>query len=391
MKRIPMNNNRHKICIVATVPFALHVFMRAHIAMLADSYDVTLIAGGSRDDMLTLSGDHIKTHHVDFSRKISLLSDLCCLVILFRIFWREKFDVVHSIMPKTGLLAMVAAWLACRPHRIHSFTGQVWANKTGFGRMFLQWMDRIIVFCSTHLLTDSFSQRDFLLQQKIGSTGKITVLGKGSVCGVDINRFKFNPEVRVRYRTELAIPMDAVVFMFLGRVNRDKGVNDLARAFVSVNNKVNNVYLLMVGPDEDNLESELRSILAPCLAQYRRIGYTDQPEDFMSCSDILCLPSYREGFGSVIIEAASTGLPAVASNIVGVTDAVVDGETGILHEPGHLGQIEAALLLLATNKKLHRTMSDKAKFRAHAFFNQHYVVSEMAKFYENIVKPLPVH
>jgi len=386
-----MTNKRPKICIVATVPFALRVFMHAHIEALANTYDVTLIAGGSREELSALFGNHIKTIHVNFSRKISLVSDITGLISLYEVFRHEKFDVVHSIMPKTGLLAMMAARLARTPHRIHTFTGQVWATKIGFGRLFLRWMDRVIVFCATHLLTDSFSQRDFLVEQKIGTADKITVLGKGSICGVDTNRFKFNPDVRARYRTELSIPLDSIIFIFLGRVTEDKGVKDLAHAFVAVNKQISNAYLLIVGPDENNIDPDLLAILGPCLSQYRRVGYTDRPEDYMSCADVLCLPSYREGFGSVIIEAASTGLPTVASKIVGVVDAIVNGETGILHEPRNLAQIEQALLLLATNETLHRTMADKAKIRAHAFFSQRFVVDEMTQFYKKLIQPLTVH
>jgi glycosyltransferase involved in cell wall biosynthesis len=380
-----MNNRRYKICIVATVPFALQVFMRAHIDRLRCIYDVTLITSGSEGALQGLVGENVDFIHVEFARKIALFSDFRALVRLYRIFRRHKFDVVHSLMPKTGLLAMLAAFLALVPHRVHIFTGQVWSNKSGMGRQVLKMMDRVIAFCATHLLTDSFSQRDYLIRQKIVSPGKLQVLGNGSVCGVDLNRFKFDGRIREAYRKQLSVPEDAIVFMFLGRVNLDKGVLDLAAAFVEVNKKFLNTYLLIVGPDEHGLDNGLQTILETCLSNYRRIGITDRPEEYMSTADVFCLPSYREGFGSVIIEAASVGLPAVASNIYGLVDAVENGETGILHEAKNVQQIEDALLLLIADKNLRNTMATKARQRARRLFSQEIVTGEMLKFYEKLI------
>jgi len=380
-----MNNKRHKICIVATVPFALQVFMRAHIAMLAEKYDVTLITSGSETELHGALGHHVNFINVNFSRKIALLTDFNALVRLVRIFWVNRFDVVHSLMPKTGLLAMLAGFFTLVPHRVHIFTGQVWSTKSGIGRFGLKMMDRVIAFCATSLLTDSFSQRAYLISQNIVSGQKISVLGNGSVCGVDLVRFKYDQQIRDQYRAQLNIPDDARLFIFLGRVNAEKGVQDLARAFVNVNKKFPNTYLLVVGPDENNLDNYLQEIVKSCSLNYRRIGMTDKPENYMTCADIFCLPSYREGFGSVIIEAASIGLPSVASNIYGLVDAVVNGETGILHEAGDIQQIEDALLLLTIDEDLRNTMAVAARQRAHKLFGQEIVTGAMGKFYEELI------
>jgi len=297
----------------------------------------------------------------------------------------NRFDVVHSLMPKTGLLAMLAGFFTLVPHRVHIFTGQVWSTKSGIGRFGLKMMDRVIAFCATSLLTDSFSQRAYLISQNIVSGQKISVLGNGSVCGVDLVRFKYDQQIRDQYRAQLNIPDDARLFIFLGRVNAEKGVQDLARAFVNVNKKFPNTYLLVVGPDENNLDNYLQEIVKSCSLNYRRIGMTDKPENYMTCADIFCLPSYREGFGSVIIEAASIGLPSVASNIYGLVDAVVNGETGILHEAGDIQQIEDALLLLTIDEDLRNTMAVAARQRAHKLFGQEIVTGAMGKFYEELI------
>ncbi|MDP1523957.1 MAG: glycosyltransferase, partial [Methylotenera sp.] len=149
-----MQNNRKKICIVATVPYALVMFMKPHIAMLAEQYDVTLIANGVEQDFSTLLNENVRFVPVNIARKISLWRDVVSLFQLYRIFRKEQFDVVHSLMPKTGLLAMFAAFFVGVPHRIHTFTGQVWANKEGLARWGLKTLDKLIAKCATDLLTD---------------------------------------------------------------------------------------------------------------------------------------------------------------------------------------------------------------------------------------------
>jgi len=376
---------RKKIGIVATVPFALQAFMRPHIAMLAEQNEVTLITRGSAQELQTLLGDHVHFIDLHVTRHVSLLSDLQALLSLYFIFKKNRFDVVHSIMPKTGLLAMLAAYAARVPNRLHTFTGQVWANKVGLVRWVLTRMDRLIALCATQLLTDSFSQRAYLIAQHIVNEKKITVLGNGSICGVDVLRFQSNAPIRKMRREELGIAEHDVVFLFLGRVNQDKGVQDLAQAFLSVNKELPHTHLLVVGPDEGSMNLILQELLAPCASRFHRIGFTDRPEDYMSCSDVFCLPSYREGFGSVIIEAAAVGLPTVASDIYGLADAVQNGQTGILHEVKNTEQIRAALVLLATDGVLRHVMATQAYERAHSYFSQEIVVNEMRQYYQSLL------
>ena len=373
---------RKKIGIVATVPFALQAFMRAHIVMLAEQNEVTLITRGNEQELQPLLGDHVHFININVTRNVSLLTDFHVLISLYFIFKKNHFDLVHSIMPKTGLLAMLAAYAAGSPNRLHTFTGQVWANKVGLARCGLKMMDKVVAFCATALLADSFSQRAYLIAQHIVDEQKITVLGSGSICGVDVIRFQHNEHTRKLRRAELGIAEQDIVFLFLGRVNQDKGLQDLAQAFISVNKELPHTHLLVVGPDEGGMDLVLQNILAPCPSHFHRIGFTAKPEDYMSCSDVLCLPSYREGFGSVIIEAAAVGLPAIASNIYGLTDAVQHGETGILHEVKNTEQIREAMVLLATDNVLRHVMSTQAYERAHSYFSQEIVVNEMRQYYQ---------
>jgi glycosyltransferase involved in cell wall biosynthesis len=377
-----MTESRKKIALIATIPFAFHTHMRAYIAMLAERYDVTLVASGKESELQTLLTPNVCFKHVDVLRKVAPWADVQALWALVHLFRTHRFDVVHSIMPKTGLLAMVAAFIACVPHRVHMFTGQVWANKSGFARSCLKALDKLTARCATRLLADSFSQRRFLIDERVVDSQKIAVLGQGSICGVDSERFQFNETARRERRQELGIAEDDLVFLYLGRVNQDKGILDLAQAFVNISVQLPHAHLLVVGPDEEGMDAALQHMLAPCAARFHRIGLTDKPEDYMSCSDVFCLPSYREGFGSVIIEAASVGLPAIASRIYGLIDSVCEGQTGILHEPKHIQQIQDAMLRLAGDHTLRSTMAQRALERARTVFDQKTMVEAMRRYYD---------
>lgn len=377
---------RKKICIVATVPYALNVFMSPHIKMLSSQYDVTLITNAHLNEVLSLLGKNIKFIPLKIERKISLLKDFQSLVSLCRIFRNKKFDAVHSLTPKAGLVSMLAALVTGVPIRIHVFTGQVWVNKLGFVRAFLKFFDIIISFCSTNLLVDSNTQKRFLISQKISSLKKLKVLGEGSICGVDLSRFKPNALIRLSFRLKLGIPENAITYLFIGRLNRDKGILDLVAAFKILAKENVDVHLLVVGPDEEGLYPKIESMLAGCKTQLHCVGYTEKPEDYMACSDVLCLPSYREGFGSVVIEAAAVGLPAIVTNIYGLQDAVINGKTGILYQPKNVNDLSAAMKLLGKDSTLRFNMAELAKNRVQKYFSTFVLTNEMHHFYASLFR-----
>ena len=376
---------RKKICLVSTSATPLVVFMRPHIAMLSKYYDLTLVANGSKKDFSGLLNKNIHFVSIPIKRKISLLYDFCALYKLLHLFRKEKFVLVHSLMPKSSILAMVAALFAGVPYRIHTFTGQVWATKTGFKRYFLKFIDTIVVKFSTDLLADSHSQREFLIRENVVNKDKILVLANGSVSGVNLKRFVYNLKVRLSVRKKLSIPIEAKVLLFIGRLNNEKGVLDLVTAFSQLATNFPNLYLLLVGEDECSIEAKVSKTLYKLEKKYRRVPFTLQPENYMNASDIICLPSYREGFGSVLIEAASIGLPSIASNIYGIRDAVLDGKTGVLHEPKNILEIKMAIIKLIENKGLCSSMSRQASIRAKALFSEKIVVNAMKNYYKKLL------
>jgi glycosyltransferase involved in cell wall biosynthesis len=377
-----------KICIVTAAPLTLRAFMRNHLLSLSVQYDVTAVADFTAND---LSGEWlpgIKLVPVSIARQISPRADLRALLALFDHFRAGHFDAVHSVTPKAGLLAMSAARLSGVPHRIHCFTGQVWATRAGMGRVLLKGADRLIAANATHVLADSHSQRDFLEREGVLRTGRAEVLGQGSISGVDLERFHPDEGMRKTIRDDLGIPQQACLLLFVGRLNRDKGVLDLARAFAQFERANCDVWLLMVGPDEAGISAQFETLCGNAIARVRRIDYTPRPEHFMAAADVFVLPSHREGFGSVVIEAAACGIPAVASRIYGLTDAVDEGVTGLLHSAGEVSELHDKLACLCGDRALRARMGEAARARAAADFSMLSVTAALVAYYEKILKPV---
>ena len=279
---------------------------------------------------------------------------------------------------------MVAARVARVPVRLHTFTGQVWATRAGFRRAALRFSTRRSRRAATFALADSHSQRSFLVSEGVVPASKIAVLANGSVSGVDAARFD-RRDRRHRVRTSLGLATTDVVLLFLGRITHDKGVLDLARAFAILAERRSDIHLLVVGPDEQRLSPAIRELCGRHQVRLHSCHYTNAPEDFMAASDILCLPSYREGFGTVIIEAAAAGLPTVASRIYGVVDAVVDGSTGLLHEPADVNGIVDQLGRLIDCPELRRSLGAAGQARAARDFSQNTLTSAVLDIYARLL------
>jgi glycosyltransferase involved in cell wall biosynthesis len=372
-----------KICFVVTAEIAVRAFLLNHLRALSNFYEITVIVNTNNPNFLEEQGIKAKVIPLAISRNISLISDLICLFKLIKIMKINQFSLIHSITPKAGLLSMLAARLVNIPYRVHTYTGQVWANKKNVKRLILKFADKSYGLLATHLIVDSPSQLKFLLTERVIAKSKSYVFASGSISGVDIERFKPRSEIRMRVRGELNIKANEVFFLFLGRLNHDKGVLDLASAFIQVNNK--NSKLIFVGPDEDNMQERIATLHKFDSTKVLFVGYTNHPQDFMIAADVLCLPSYREGFGSVIIEAAACGVPAIGSRIYGITDAIDENVTGLMHEAGNISELQIKLEQMATDRNLRETLGKNAYHRAINEFSSELITQAWCDFYSDVI------
>lgn len=351
---------RPSLCFVATVPYAVNAFLKGHLTALGEVFPVTLITGN--DDTLAPLDlpPSIRVVRLPLQRRPSPLRDLFATLTLWQHFRRNHYFCVLTITPKAGLIGMLAAWLAGVPHRFHYFTGQVWATRTGAARMLLKGCDKLMAALATRVYADGAAQMNFLVAEGVVTAEEVSLLGPGPVCGVDIQRFRPDAERRAAVRQAHGITDSVVVILFVGRLHREKGMHELVAAFSKLLQTTRQeLCLLVVGPNDD---AEGRAALenAPEYERsYMRItGGVRDPESYMAAADVFVLPSHREGFGMVVLEAAACGVPAVVSDIYGLSDAVEENITALKTPVSDSAGLESALRQLVEDEVLRKRMAE---------------------------------
>lgn len=365
-----------KIARIATIPFFLYNHLRDQVAaMAAAGHEVVLISSGGEEAETLKAIPGVRFEEIDIPRKIAPLRDLRALWRLFLLFRREGFDIVHSTTPKAGMLCAIAGFCARVPVRLHTYTGQPWVELRGMVRLAARAGDWLTGHLDTFCYADSLSQRDFLVAQGICKDGRIRVPGSGSLAGVDLARFDPAKWAASRAATlrDLGIPPGHKVITFIGRLTRDKGIQELLEAFRAISHDDARCILLLVGPGEDEDGTIRKNVRRKSDARVRAIGYSAEPERYLAVSDIFCLPSYREGFGNVVIEAAAMGVPSVGTDIVGLRDAIVDGETGLLVPPKDSASLAQTIQALLADDARREAMGRKARERAVSLFDARHV------------------
>ena len=371
-----------KICFIVSSPLTAHSFLSGPINELSKDYQVYLIINENNKYKKLINTLNVKkVFHFEILRKISFLKDLRCLIKMTYFFKKNKFDAIHSVSPKAGLIGMLAGRIALIPRRIHTFTGQVWATKKGFFRFVLKSIDRVIVNSATHVLVDGKSQLKFLFNNNIAKN-KGEILGNGSISGISTKRFNPSNNERKKQRRKLNIPKEEWVFMFLGRLNKDKGIVDLIRAFSLIDQTKNNCSLYLVGNDEERIKENFNSYSNKIFF----IPHEKFPEKLIQACDTFCLPSHREGFGISIIEASSLKKPIICSDIYGLNETVIEGLTGLKHEVGNIFKIKNKLEYALLNPSIMKKMGENGRKYVEKNFNEDILLNAWKDFYHKSLK-----
>lgn len=318
-----------KLFRISTIPTTLESLLNDQLRMVNEHYEVVAVSSPGKEMQILREREGIRTIEVPMERRISPIKDFISLIRMIRVFIKERPYMVHSMTPKAGLISMLAGWLTWVPVRMHTFTGLVFPTATGWKQRLLIWTDRLTCACATHVNPEGEGVKRDLMAY--GITKKpLQIIGNGSICGVDMAYFDRTESVMkqaVAYREE-----GCFTFCFVGRIVRDKGINELVSAFVRLHEKYPQVRLLLVGPFEKKLdpvlpETEKAIQNHPAI---RFMGFQSDVRPFLVASDTLVLPSYREGFPNVVLQAGAMGLSSIVTDINGSNEIILPNENGVI-------------------------------------------------------------
>ncbi|HKO75786.1 MAG TPA: glycosyltransferase [Flavobacterium sp.] len=377
-------NRKIKLLRVVTQAEVVPWHLKNFIDRSEKDYEVYVVGDG----VTKFKKDYPYTTFIDSKilRKTSVFYDLKALFNLIFLCLKIRPNIIHSIMPKAGLLSSLAGLLTCVPIRIHTFTGQVWATKTGYSRRFYRLMDKLVFKLNTACLTDSPSQSNFLAENGFLIKGEpIKYLGKGSLSGVNLDVFDLNiVKNRNVLRGELGINENDFVYVFLARKSIVKGIKELIESFAKVA-FLSNVKLLFIGPDEsdgylDLLLAENKKILNQIVS----LDIVKNHEKYLAISDVLCLPSSSEGFGTIVVEAAALGVPSIGFDIVGLSDSIKNKHSGVLVPLKDINKFSEAMIELYENPAYLQELKVNARNRVVKYFSADAIYSSQNEFYKSL-------
>lgn len=373
-------------------------FVRGMLPDLMKKYEVVLLSspGKEMDEATTQFG--VRGIRVPMERHISLTRDIVSLWRIIKIFRREKPDMVHSMTPKAGLLCMVAGWLTRVPVRIHTFTGLVFPTSTGLKRRILMLTDSITCRCATHVIPEGEGVKSDLLNN--GITKKpLRVLGYGNVKGVDmtlysIENFKLRienyPPVKKEQIKEVLKKTPLFTFLFVGRIVRDKGINELCRAFKRLHAEHPQTRLWLIGAFEESLDPvspETKALIAEEQNGIEAVGVKrgDDLLAYYAASDCFVFPSYREGFPNTVLEAGAMGLPSIVTDINGSREIIEDGKNGMIIPSKDEQALYAAMKRMVEDQATRGQMAANARPMIADRFEQGFVRQCLYDFYEEVL------
>ena len=376
-----------KIIRATTVPQSLNTFCKGMLKELSQKYKVVGLSspGDALNEVSQREG--IQTIAIPFERRISIKDDLVSLWKLIKIFRKEKPTMVHSMTPKAGLLCMIAARLTGVPVRVHTFTGLVFPTSTGIKRRILMTTDRITCRCATHVIPEGEGVKNDLLNNRI-TKKPLKVLGYGNVRGVDMSYYSRKPEVMKIAETLRDSSM--YTFLFVGRIVRDKGVNELCQAFQRIHSQYPNTRLWLVGLFEDNLDpisNDSRIIIDDEKNGIMAVGRKSGNEllAYYAAADCFVLPSYREGFPNTVLEAGAMGLPSIVTDINGSREIIIEGQNGTIIPSKDEHALYDAMQNMINNPEWGERMANNARDLIAKRFEQSYVRKCLYDFYDDIL------
>ena len=384
-----------KLIRITTVPISFKVLLKGQLRFMASNgFDVKGVSSEGEELREVHENEGIVMEAINMSRKITPFQDLKSLWEMWNFLRKEKPQIVHTHTPKAGIIGMLAARLAGVPHRLHTVAGLPLMEATGTKRKILNFVERLTYSSATRVYPNSKGLYDFILQNNFTQSNKLKIIANGSSNGIDTTFFSPDQVTeieRVTLREKLNIQPDDFVFVFVGRIVSDKGINELIKAFSelqTVENKPAGIKLLLVG----GLENDLDPLNPETLAEINQnkdiisVGFQQDVRSFFAIADALVFPSYREGFPNVVMQAGAMGLPSIVSDINGCNEIIIEGENGLIIPPKNVEKLKEKMLTLAKDKNLYTKLKGNSRRMIENRYEQSVVWNALLEEYEGLLQ-----
>jgi glycosyltransferase involved in cell wall biosynthesis len=377
-----------KLFKLTTIPISLNLLLKGQLNYLSSYFEIHAISGQGKDLDLVSFREGVKIKPISFRRKISLIYDLISLIKLCIYFIKEKPKIIHSITPKAGLISMLAGKISGVPIRVHTFTGLVFPNKKGLFQKLLILTDKILCWASTNVYAEGIGVKFDLLNYKI-TDKEIRIVANGNINGIDCDYFDKNKvsEHEIKsLKKELKIVNDDFIFLFVGRIVGDKGINELVSAFLKLKNS--KTKLILLGSFEMYLDPILPHTIERINSCSQIIcpGFQEDVRKFYAISDVYVLPSYREGFPNSLLQAGAMGLASIVSDVNGCNEIIKNGINGLVIPPRDQEALYLSMHKLFENHSYRNLLSLNSREMVSSNYTNKVVWESLLKEYKLLLK-----
>lgn len=381
-----------KLIRITTVPVSLKTLLKGQLRFMSEhGFEVIGVSSPGEALQQVATNEGIRTISIEMSRKITPIEDLSALWRFYKLCKKEKPTIVHSHTPKAGFIGMLAAKLAGVPIRLHTVAGLPLMEATGTKRKILDFVEKLTYACATKVYPISYGIESFILDNSFTKNDKVKVLAQGSSNGINIQFFhpeQVSKEKQLQLKNDLGIASTDFVFVFVGRLVGDKGINELIKAFQQLN--ASNTKLLLVG----SMESDLDPLENDTLKAIDKnpniiaVGYQQDVRPYFAISDALAFPSYREGFGNAVAQAGLMELPSIVSNITGCNEIIVEGENGTIIPVKNTVAILQAMQKMMDDPIYYKKLKANARPMIQSRYEQKVVWNAILEEYQDLLQSL---
>lgn len=354
-----------KLMRITTVPLSLDVLLVGQLRFLSQYFEVIAVSSGGRALTKVNQREGVRTIAVHMERDISVVKDIRSFFALLKLLKREQPLIIHANTPKASLLSMIGGWVCRVPYRIYTVTGLRFEGERAFKKTFLIWMERITCFFATNVIPEGNGVKRKMESYRLTSK-PLKVLANGNINGIDVNYFSSANISQIHLqnlKTELCINPGDMVFIFVGRMVKDKGVEELVEAFTLLNNELPSSKLLLLGSFEPKLDPLSQETLFKMRNNkaIKVVGYKEDIRPYLSVANVLVLPSYREGFPNVVLQGGAMGLPSIVSDIDGCNEIIKHDTNGLIVPRKNISELYKAMKLLCKNGELYHKLKSNAR------------------------------